>query len=45
MIAAQPNKAAQERLIAKLMEMPNSAVRNEFVLWDCDSGCISSGTA
>ena len=27
MIAAQPNKTAQERLIAKLMEMPNQAVR------------------
>ena len=25
-IAAQPNKAVQERLIAKLMEMPNTAV-------------------
>jgi hypothetical protein len=27
MIAAQPNKPTQERLIAKLMEMPNNAVR------------------
>lgn len=27
MIAAQPNKPTQERLIAKLMEMPNTAVR------------------
>jgi len=26
MIAAQPNKAAQEKLIAKLMELPNNAV-------------------
>lgn len=26
MIAAQPNKAVQERLIVKLMEMPNNAV-------------------
>jgi exportin-1 len=27
MIAAQPNKAQQEKLIAKLMELPNNAVR------------------
>lgn len=27
MVAAQPNKPSQERLLAKLMEMPNSAVR------------------
>ena len=26
MIAAQPNKAAQEKLIGKLMELPNNAV-------------------
>ena len=26
MIAAQPNKTAQEKLIAKLMELPNNAV-------------------
>lgn len=26
MVAAQPNKAVQERLIAKMMEMPNAAV-------------------
>lgn len=26
MISAQPNKVAQEKLIAKLMELPNSAV-------------------
>jgi exportin-1 len=26
MISAQPNKPTQERLIAKLMEMPNNAV-------------------
>lgn len=27
MISAQPNKPTQERLISKLMEMPNNAVR------------------
>jgi hypothetical protein len=27
MISAQPNKPQQERLIAKLMELPNNAVR------------------
>lgn len=27
MISAQPNKVQQEKLIAKLMELPNSAVR------------------
>lgn len=27
MIAAQPNRTTQEKLIAKLMELPNSAVR------------------
>jgi exportin-1 len=26
MISAQPNKPQQERLIAKLMELPNNAV-------------------
>jgi len=26
MISAQPNKPMQERLIAKLMELPNNAV-------------------
>ena len=26
MISAQPNKVQQERLIAKLMELPNNAV-------------------
>ena len=26
MISAQPNKPQQEKLIAKLMELPNSAV-------------------
>lgn len=32
MIAAQPNKAAQEKLIAKLMELPNNAVgRKTFI--------------
>ena len=31
MIAAQPSKPAQERLIAKLMELPNSAVSIEAV--------------
>ena len=31
MIAAQPNKAQQEKLIAKLMELPNNAVRVVFV--------------
>jgi hypothetical protein len=28
MISAQPNKPQQEKLIAKLMEMPNNAVSN-----------------
>jgi hypothetical protein len=27
MISAQPNKPQQEKLIAKLMELPNNAVR------------------
>lgn len=27
MISAQPNKPTQEKLIAKLMELPNNAVR------------------
>jgi exportin-1 len=27
MISAQPNKPTQERLIEKLMELPNNAVR------------------
>jgi exportin-1 len=27
MISAQPNKPQQEKLIAKLMELPNTAVR------------------
>jgi len=36
MIAAQPNKAAQEKLIGKLMELPNNAVSSEgssLVMW------------
>lgn len=28
MISAQPNKPQQEKLIAKLMELPNNAVRD-----------------
>lgn len=32
MISAQPNKPQQEKLIAKLMELPNSAVRQNVVL-------------
>jgi exportin-1 len=28
MISAQPNKPQQEKLIAKLMDLPNNAVRN-----------------
>lgn len=32
MIAAQPNKAAQEKLIAKLMELPNNAVSHEALI-------------
>ena len=31
MISAQPNKPQQEKLIAKLMELPNNAVRQAFV--------------
>lgn len=31
MISAQPNKPQQEKLIAKLMELPNNAVRHLFV--------------
>jgi exportin-1 len=30
MISAQPNKPQQEKLIAKLMELPNNAVRFLF---------------
>ena len=30
MISAQPNKPQQEKLIAKLMELPNNAVRTIF---------------
>jgi exportin-1 len=32
MISAQPNKPQQEKLIAKLMELPNNAVRS---IWSC----------
>lgn len=32
MISAQPNKPMQERLIAKLMELPNNAVSG-FGTW------------
>lgn len=32
MIAAQPNKAAQEKLIAKLMELPNNAVSSPALM-------------
>ena len=32
LIAAQPNKPTQERLIAKLMEMPNNAVSSPRLL-------------
>ena len=31
MISAQPNKPQQERLIAKLMELPNNAVSHAFL--------------
>jgi len=31
MISAQPNKPQQEKLIAKLMELPNNAVRQAFL--------------
>lgn len=44
MISAQPNKPQQEKLIAKLMELPNNAVgphfpmreslAHEFIKWD-----------
>ena len=46
MISAQPNKPTQERLIAKLMEMPNNAVRfirlcgGDFLM----TNAIDSGT-
>jgi exportin-1 len=30
MISAQPNKPQQEKLIAKLMELPNNAVRSDL---------------
>lgn len=33
MVAAQPNKPVQERLLAKLMELPNNAVRRVPVLF------------
>jgi hypothetical protein len=32
MISAQPNKAVQERLIMKLMEMPNAAVSSRIIV-------------
>lgn len=35
MISAQPNKPQQEKLIAKLMELPNNAVRLGLVLALC----------
>jgi exportin-1 len=35
MIAAQPNKAAQEKLIAKLMELPNNAVSSPTLVRRC----------
>lgn len=46
MISAQPNKAVQERLIMKLMEMPNAAVshprRPSFPIRadDCDDSAV-----
>jgi len=33
MISAQPNKPQQEKLIAKLMELPNNAVRLKDIFY------------
>lgn len=35
MISAQPNKPTQEKLIARLMELPNNAVRFAYFACAC----------
>jgi len=42
MISAQPNKPQQEKLIAKLMDLPNNAVG--FSSNVCDFPCSQKGS-
>ncbi len=36
MIAAQPNKLHQEKLLAELMDLPNTAVRVQLLSFSCN---------
>lgn len=48
MISAQPNKPQQEKLIARLMDLPNNAVSNityKFTMFNSNSVGLSHGSS